>query len=83
MADGNANADSLPMNPVSRYRWLRCVLTVTLVLASQAGRAWAYAVMAVPLMGAAWVHLVWLPRHGVSGWTAERRDRHLALVKRR
>lgn len=59
------------------------VLVTTLSIADLAGRAWAYGVLAVPLVGAAWVHLVWLPRHGVNGWTAEPRDRYLALVKRR
>jgi hypothetical protein len=59
------------------------VLVVTLAVASWAGRAWAYGLLAVPLLGAAWVHLVWLPRHGVSGWTGEPRDRYLALVQRR
>ena len=59
------------------------VLAVTLTLAATAGRAWAYGVLLVPLAGAAWVHLVWLPRHGVSGWTVEPRDRYLALVTRR
>lgn len=59
------------------------VLVTTLTLADLGGRAWAYGVLAVPLVGAAWVHLVWLPRHGVNGWTAEPRDRYLALVTRR
>ena len=59
------------------------VLAVTVGLASTAGRVWAYAVLAVPLLGAAWVHLVWLPRHGINGWTAEPRDRYLALMAQR
>jgi hypothetical protein len=59
------------------------VLATTLLIADVAGRAWAYGVLALPLAGAAWLHLVWLPRHGVSGWTAEPRDRYLALVTRR
>jgi hypothetical protein len=66
-----------------RLAKVAAVLVVTVTLASLAGRAWAYGVLAVPLLGAAWVHLVWLPRHGVSGWTGEPRDRYLALVTRR
>jgi hypothetical protein len=37
--------------------------------------------MLLPLSLAAWVHLVWLPRHGVNGFTAEPREKYLALVK--
>lgn len=59
------------------------VLGVTLALAETAGRAWAYAFLALPLLGAVWVHLVWLPRHGISGWTGEPRDRYLALMEAR
>jgi hypothetical protein len=58
------------------------VTTVVVTLAATAGRIWAYGVMAIPLVAAAYVHLVWLPRHGISGWTAEPRDKYLELVKR-
>jgi hypothetical protein len=69
-------------------RWRRLlkvavVTGVTLGLAATVGRSWAYLFLAVPLAGAAWVHLVWLPRHGVSGWTAEPRERYLALLASR
>jgi hypothetical protein len=68
-----------------KHRGLRLLkqvgfLSLTLLLSATAGRAWAYGVLAVPLLLAVWVHGVWLPRHGVSGWTAEPRERYLALV---
>ena len=47
------------------------------------GRAWAYSLLALPLVLAAWVHLVWLPKHGINGWTAEPRDRYLELMRSR
>lgn len=56
------------------------VLAVTVLLSATAGRAWAYGVLAVPLLGAVWVHLYWLPKHGISGWTAEPRDKYLELL---
>lgn len=70
-----------------RPRWRRVlkfavVMVVTLVLARTAGRVWAYAWMLLPAAVAAWVHLRWLPRHGVNGWTAEPRDRYLELVSK-
>jgi hypothetical protein len=59
------------------------VLAVTLLLAATAGRIWAYGVLAIPLCAAAYVHLVWLPKRGVNGWTAEPRDKYLELMKAR
>ena len=59
------------------------VLAVTLLLSATAGRLWAYGVLAVPLLGAAWVHLYWLPKHGINGWTAEPREKYFELVHNR
>jgi hypothetical protein len=59
------------------------VLAVTVALASTVGRLWAYAVLAVPLLGAAYVHMVWLPKHGINGWTGEPRARYLELMEQR
>ena len=58
-------------------------LALTLSLSATVGRVWAYAVLAVPLLLAVWVHAVWLPRHGINGWTAEPRDRYLELLRAR
>ena len=59
------------------------VLGVTLLLAETLGRAAAYGLLAIPLVGAAYVHLVWLPKHGINGWTGEPRDKYLALVTKK
>ena len=59
------------------------VLALTLTLSATVGRAWAYGVLVRPLLAAAWVHLVWLPRHGINGWTAEPRERYLELMRAR
>lgn len=69
-----------------RSRWRRVikltvVLAITLTLSATVGRAWAYGWMLLPAGLAVWIHAVWLPRHGVNGWTAEPRDRYLALVR--
>jgi len=29
---------------------------------------------------AAYIHMVWLPGHGINGWTGEPRDKYLELV---
>ncbi len=69
-------------------RWRRLlkvviVLALTLTLAATVGRVWAYGLLVLPILGAAWVHLRWLPRHGINGWTAEPRDKYLELVRSR
>jgi hypothetical protein len=64
-------------------RLLKVMAMVVIVVALSLflGRAWAFGFLAFPLLGAAWVHLWWLPRNGVNGWTAEPRDRYYELIK--
>lgn len=66
-------------------RLLKVVITLVIVLGlvSAAGRAWAYGVLVLPLLVAAYIHLRWLPQHGINGWTGEPKDKYLALVTRR
>ena len=59
------------------------VVGVTVLVANTFGRAYAYALLAVPLTGAAYVHLVWLPKHGINGLTGEPRDKYLELMRSR
>lgn len=56
------------------------VLGAIVALSATAGRTWAYGLLAIPLLGALWVHLYWLPKNGINGWTAEPRDKYLELV---
>ena len=58
-------------------------LGLTVLIAETAGRAWAYAFLAVPLVAAAYIHAVWLPKHGINGLTAEPYDKYLALLESR
>lgn len=57
------------------------VLVVVLGLASTAGRVWAYLFIAALFAGAAYIHLHWLPKHGINGWTGEPKDKYLELVR--
>jgi hypothetical protein len=56
------------------------VLAVVLTLSATVGRVWAYGILALPLIGAAVVHLWWLPKNGVNGWTGEPKDRYYQLI---
>lgn len=72
----------------NKAKWRRVLkvavmLAIVLGLSATAGRVWAYAFLALPLLGAAYVHLRWLPKHGVNGLTGEPRDRYLELVTRK
>lgn len=59
------------------------VLVITVALSATMGRVWAYGVLALPLIAAAYVHIVWLPRHGINGWTGEPREKYLELLRAR
>jgi protein-S-isoprenylcysteine O-methyltransferase Ste14 len=70
-----------------RPKWRRLlkvgvVLSVTLGLSVGLGRPWALGLIGLLLLGAGWIHLVWLPRNGVNGWTGEPRERYLELIGR-
>jgi hypothetical protein len=55
-------------------------LTATLALSAGLGRVWGLGLLGVALFGAVYVHLVWLPRNGVNGWTGEPRERFYELM---
>ena len=69
--------------PLRRLAKVVVVLGITLTLSATVGRLWALGWLLLPLAVSAYVHLLWLPRHGVNGWTGEPRDRYLALIAAR
>jgi hypothetical protein len=69
--------------PARRVAKVLVALAVTLALSATVGRLWGLGWLLLPLGAAAYVHLHWLPSHGVNGWTGEPRDRYLALVTKR
>jgi len=69
-------------------RWQRVVkflivTTVVIVIIELWGRAFAYTLLALPVVISAYLHIWWLPSKGVNGWTGEPRDRYLALMTRK
>ena len=70
-------------HPARRLAKVAVVLGITLALSSTLGRIWGLGWLLLPLAAAGYVHLHWLPKHGVNGWTGEPRDRYLALVTAR
>ena len=69
-----------------RPKWRRVLklviaLSVTVGLSALGLRWVAYAiVLGLGGLAAAYVHLWWLPRHGVNGWTGEPKDRYYDLI---
>jgi hypothetical protein len=57
-------------------------LALILALSATVGRVWAYGILLIPLLIGLYVHGIWLPRHGVSGWTAEPRERYYELLRK-
>lgn len=58
-------------------------VAATVGLSALAGRGWALGFLALSTALVFYVHAVWLPNHGVNGWTAEPRERYLALLRRK
>jgi len=64
-------------------RLLKIAIVLGLVLAISVtlDRVWAFGILLLPLAGAAAVvHLWWLPKHGVNGWTGEPKARYYELI---
>jgi hypothetical protein len=71
---------------VPRWRILtRCVLTIAVaaLIGRYAGRDWFWFFIVAAHLPAAYVHLWWLPRRGVNGWTGEPRELYESLVRKR
>lgn len=72
-----------------RPKWrrvLKVVISVALFVAALAtlGRFWTWVIFVVPVViGIPVVHMWWLPKQGINGWTGEPREKYLELVRSR
>lgn len=58
------------------------IVALVTVLLSMSGLRWvAFTALGLLALGATYVHIVWLPRHGINGWTGKPRDRYYDLLK--
>src|SRR5262249_1899294 len=55
------------------------VLTATRLITTQLGRPWSFLFIGSLVAVALIVHLWWLPRHGINGWTGEPKTRYHQL----
>lgn len=48
-------------------------------ISSTAGRVWSFALLGAMAVAVLIIHMWWLPRHGINGWTGEPRDKYYEL----
>ena len=54
-------------------------LSVTAIVSYYFGRIGVIIAVGIILIPLVYIHGIWLPRHGVNGWTAEPREKYYAL----
>jgi hypothetical protein len=54
-------------------------LAMTAVISHFFGRTGVLVAFGIAALPVIFVHAIWLPRHGISGWTGEPRDKYYAL----
>jgi hypothetical protein len=55
------------------------ILGITAVISYYFGRTGVVIGLGLAALPVIYVHAIWLPRHGVNGWTGEPRDKYYAL----
>jgi hypothetical protein len=51
----------------------------TILIAETAGRFWFFVFLGVMCIAPLIIHLWWLPKHGINGWTGEPKDKYYEL----
>jgi hypothetical protein len=54
-------------------------LAMTAVISYYFGRTGVIIAFGVAALPVVYIHAIWLPRHGVNGWTGEPREKYYAL----
>ena len=52
---------------------------ITILLTETAGRFWFFVFLGVSFIAPLIIHLCWLPKHGINGWTGEPREKYYEL----
>jgi hypothetical protein len=64
--------------------WRRVVkvsamLGITAVVSHYFGRTGVLIALCLAMLPVIYIHAIWLPRHGINGWTGEPREKYYAL----
>jgi hypothetical protein len=54
-------------------------LAMTAVISYYFGRTGVIIAFGIAVLPVIYIHAIWLPRHGVNGWTGEPREKYYAL----
>jgi hypothetical protein len=54
-------------------------IALTVLISSAVGRTWFFIILCASLLFPLIIHLWWLPKQGVNGWTAEPKERYYEL----
>lgn len=55
------------------------ILAITAVISYYFGRTGVIIAFSIAMLPVIYIHGIWLPRHGVNGWTGEPREKYYAL----
>ena len=55
------------------------IAAISVVISATAGRGWFFVLLGAVSVAVGIIHLWWLPKHGINGWTGEPRDKYYAL----
>ena len=56
------------------------ILSLALLLSYFNFRWLFYVILFALAIAVSYIHIVWLPKHGINGWTGEPKDKYLKLV---
>ena len=78
---GNIKLQHFDPELLLRRRVLKILaaLTVTAIISHYFGRTGVLIALGIAMLPMFYVHGIWLPRHGVNGWTGEPREKYYAL----
>jgi hypothetical protein len=52
---------------------------ITILISKTAGRVWVFVFIGASLIPPLIIHLWWLPKQGINGWTGEPKDKYYEL----
>jgi hypothetical protein len=55
------------------------ILGLTLAISAAFGRRWAFGFLGLLAIAPVIIHMWWLPRHGINGWTGEPKEKYYAM----
>jgi uncharacterized membrane protein YfcA len=62
-----------------RIAKLALVMALGVAVSAQFGRFWFWAMLVSMALPVVYIHVWWLPRKGINGWTGEPKEKYYAL----